>query len=201
MKIYDLPFAPNPRRLRIFVAEKGLKIPYETMEGGKSRQPEFLAKNPAGTLPVLELDDGTCIAESVAICRYLERMNPEPNLMGRDAQEEALIEMWSRRIELNLFAPVGRAFWHTSPRFAGLPIKQCPDYGAAQRDLAHMNLAWLDTQLKEKEFIAASRFTIAEIHGLVAIDFGIQAGIKLSPELKEVRRWHSAIASRPSAKA
>jgi len=201
MKIYDRPSAPNPRRLRIFIAEKGLKIPYETMEGGRNRQPEFLAKNPAGSLPVLELDDGTCIAESVAICRYLERLNPEPNLMGRDAREEAIIDMWSRRIELNLFGPVGRAFFHTEPRFAGLPIKQFPEYGASQRDLTQMQLAWLDAQLKGKEFIAVSRFTIADIHGLVAIDFGMQAGIKLAPELKEVSRWHSAIASRPSAKA
>jgi glutathione S-transferase len=201
MKIYDRPLAPNPRRLRIFVAEKGLKIPCETVEAGRNRSPEFLAKNPAGSLPVLELDDGSCIAESVAICRYLEGQYPEPNLMGRDATEQAIIEMWSRRIELNLFGPVGRAFWHTDPRFAGLPIRQFPDYGASQRDLAQLQLAWFDAQLKGKEFIAASRYTIADIHGLVAIDFGMRAGVKLDPGLKEVSRWYSAIASRPSANA
>jgi glutathione S-transferase len=201
MKIYDRPLAPNPRRLRVFVAEKGLQIPYEIVEAGRNRTPEFLAKNPAGSLPVLELDDGSCIAESVAICRYLEGHHPEPNLMGRDATEQAIIEMWSRRIELNLFGPVGRAFWHTDPRFAGLPIKQFPDYGASQRDLAHLQVAWLDSQLKGKEFIAVSRYTIADIHGLVAIDFGIRAGLKLDPALKEVSRWHSAMAARPSANA
>src|SRR5271169_6309348 len=104
MKIYDFTLAPNPRRLRIFVAEKGLKIPYEDIDifAGKARTPEFLKKNPAGGLPVLELDDGSCIAESVAIARYLEALNPEPNLFGRNPSEAAEIEMWSRRMELNL---------------------------------------------------------------------------------------------------
>ncbi|MGO9604438.1 MAG: glutathione S-transferase family protein [Candidatus Binataceae bacterium] len=201
MKIYDLPLAPNPRRLRIFVAEKGLKIPFETVEAGRNRSPEFLAKNPAGSLPVLELDDGTCLAESVAICRYLEAQHPQPNLMGRDPTEQAVIEMWSRRIELNLFGPAGRAFWHTDPRFSGFPIKQFPDYGASQRDLVQLQLAWLDAQLKGKEFIAASRYTIADIHGLVAIDFAKRASIKLDPGLTEVGRWYTAMASRPSANA
>src|SRR5260370_1499345 len=103
MKIYERPVAPNPRRLRIFVAEKGIKIPYEQVDilKGENRTPEFLAKNPAGGLPVLELDDGTYLAESVAICRYLEAQHPQPNLMGKDAREQAAIEMWSRRLELN----------------------------------------------------------------------------------------------------
>lgn len=201
MKIYTRPGAPNPRRLRIFVAEKGLEVPYDIVEGGKNRSPEFIAKNPAGTLPVLELEDGTCIAESVAICRYLEALHPEPNLMGRGPLEQALVEMWSRRVELNLFGPAGRALWHTDLSFAGAPIKQFPEYGASQRDLAHFQLAWLDRQLVEKEFIAGSRYTIADIHGLVAIDLGIRAGITLNPELKELNRWYEAIASRPSASA
>jgi glutathione S-transferase len=140
MKIYDRPLAPNPRRLRIFVAEKGLKIPYETVEENRNRQPEFLAKNPAGSLPVLELDDGNCIAESVAICRYLEGLHPEPNLLGRDFKEQAIIEMWSRRIELNLFGPLGRAFWHTDPRFAGLPI-------SSFRTTVRRRLAWRNFRL------------------------------------------------------
>jgi glutathione S-transferase len=116
MKIYDFTLAPNPRRLRMFVAEKGLKIPYEQVDlmAGKNRTPQFLAKNPAGGLPVLELDDGAYLAESVAICRYLEALHPEPNLMGKNAREHAEIEMWSRRMELNLFGPVGRAFQHPS---------------------------------------------------------------------------------------
>lgn len=203
MKIYDFTLAPNPRRLRIFVAEKGLKIPYEQVDilSGKNRTPEFLAKNPAGGLPVLELDDGTYLAESVAICRYLEALHPEPNLMGRNPREQAEIEMWSRRIELSLFAPVGRAFQHTNPLFASR-LKQFAEYGATQREAAHQQLAWLDTQLKGREFIAGPRFTIADIHSYVAIDFGLQmAGLKLDPALKELGRWHAAVSSRPSAKA
>jgi glutathione S-transferase len=203
MKIYDFSMAPNPRRLRIFVAEKGLKIPCEQVDilAGKNRTPEFLAKNPAGGLPVLELDDGTHLSESVAICRYLEALHPDPNLMGKTPREQAEIEMWSRRIELNLFGTVGRAFQHTNPLFAGR-LKQFPDYGAASCEAAQQQLVWLDTQLKGREFIAGPRFTIADIHAMVAIDFGMQmAGLKLDPALKELGRWYKAVSSRPSAKA
>lgn len=203
MKIYDFTGAPNPRRLRIFIAEKGLKIPYEQVDlrSGKNRTPEMLAKNPAGGLPVLELDDGTCIAESVAIARYLEALHPEPNLFGRDAREQAEIEMWSRRIELNLFGPIGRAFQNTSEFFASR-IKQFKDYGQAQLEVAKQQLAWLDSQLKGKEFIAGSRYTMADVQALTAILFGMQAvGLEIDPALKELSRWYAAVSSRPSAKA
>src|SRR5216684_6960662 len=121
MKIYGFALAPNPRRLRIFLAEKGLKIPSEEVDisQGKNRTPEMLAKNPAGGLPFMELDDGTHLAESVAICRYLEGLHPEPNLMGKDNHERAVIEMWNRRIELGLFGAIGRAFQHTNELFKG----------------------------------------------------------------------------------
>jgi glutathione S-transferase len=203
MKIYDHPIAPNPRRLRIFVAEKGLKIPYEEVDilAGKSRAPEFLAKNPAGGLPLLELDDGTFLAESVAICRYLEGLHPEPNLMGRDLREQAFIEMWNRRMELNLFGPAGRAFQHTNPMFAAM-MKQFKDFGEAQRATAEQQLAWLDGQLKGREFIAADRFTIADITALVALEFGRDmGGVKVDPALANLARWHKSVSSRPSAKA
>lgn len=203
MKIYDFTGAPNPRRLRIFIAEKGLKIPYEQVDlrSGKNRTPEMLAKNPAGGLPVLELDDGTCIAESVAIARYLEALHPEPNLFGRDAREQAEIEMWSRRIELNLFGPIGRAFQNTSEFFASR-IKQFKDYGQAQLEVAKQQLAWLDSQLKGKEFIAGSRYTMADVQALTAILFGMQAvGLEIDPGLKELSRWYAAVSSRSSAKA
>jgi glutathione S-transferase len=203
MKIYDFAFAPNPRRLRIFVAEKGLKIPMEQVDlaTGKNRTPEMLAKNPAGGLPVLELDDGTCIAESVAIARYLEALHPEPNLFGRDAREQAEIEMWSRRMELTLFAPIGRAFQNTNPMFASR-IKQFKDYGTAQREFVTQQLGWLDAQLKGKEFIAGPRYTMADVHALAAIIFGTQGiDLKIDPALKELTRWHTAVSSRPSAAA
>src|SRR5713101_6189929 len=202
MKIYDFSLAPNPRRLRIFLAEKGLKIPSEQVNilEGKNRTPEMLAKNPAGGLPVIELDDGSHLAESIAICRYLEGLHPEPNLMGKDNREQAFIEMWNRRVELNLFGPVARTFQNTSDFFKGR-IKQFPEYGAAQRETANQQLQWLDQQIGVKPFIAGDRFTIADITAEVAIDFGAFAGIKPDPELKNLARWHQSVASRPSAKA
>ncbi|HYL58674.1 MAG TPA: glutathione S-transferase family protein [Candidatus Acidoferrales bacterium] len=203
MKLYDFALAPNPRRARIFIAEKGLKLDNEQVNilEGKNRTPEFLAKNPAGGLPVLQLDDGSYLAESVAICRYLESLHPEPNLMGKSAREQAEIEMWNRRMELNLFGPVSRAFQNTNELFKGR-IKQFADYGAAQRETSQSQMQWLDAQIGSKPFIAGDRFTIADITALVAIDFGTQmAGLKLDPALKNLGRWHQAVSSRPSAKA
>ena len=203
MKIYEDARAPNPRRLRIFVAEKGLKIPTEQVDifARKNRTPEMLAKNPAGGLPFVELDDGTHLAESVAICRYLEGLHPEPNLMGKDNREQAFIEMWNRRMELNLFAPVSRAFQHTSEIFKPM-LKQFPEYGETQREITRQQLQWLDAQISNKPFIAGDRFNIADITALVAVDFGAQlAGVQLDPSLKNLARWHQSVSSRPSAKA
>jgi glutathione S-transferase len=203
MKIYDFAFAPNPRRLRIFVAEKGLKIPIEQVDlfTGKNRTPEMLAKNPAGGLPLLELDDGSHLAESVAICRYLEGLHPEPNLMGKDSREQAFIEMWNRRIELGLFASAGRAFQHTNELFKAR-LKQMPEYGETQREATKQQLQWLDAQIGNKPFIAGDRFTIADITALVAVDFAAQAaGVPIDPALKNLTRWHQSVSSRPSAKA
>jgi glutathione S-transferase len=203
MKIYDFTLAPNPRRLRIFVAEKGLKIPYEQVDifSGKNRTPEMLAKNPAGGLPVMELDDGTHLAESVAICRYLEGLHPEPNLMGKDSREQAFIEMWNRRVELNLFSAAGRAFQHTNELFKAR-LKQFPEYGATQRETVAQQLQWLDAQIGNKPFIAGDRFTIADITAEVAVDFAVQmAGVNLDPALKNLSRWYKSVSSRPSAKA
>jgi glutathione S-transferase len=203
MKIYDFAFAPNPRRLRIFVAEKGLKIPIEQVDifTGANRTPAMLAKNPAGGLPVIELDDGTHMAESVAICRYLEGMHPEPNLMGKDSREQSTIEMWNRRVELGLFAAAGRAFQHTNELFKER-MKQFPEYGETQREATKQQLQWLDAQIGNKPFIATDRFTIADITALVAVDFAAQAaGVPLDPALKNLTRWHQAASNRPSAKA
>jgi glutathione S-transferase len=203
MKIYDFALAPNPRRLRIFVAEKGLKIPVEQVDifAGKSRTPEMLAKNPAGGLPVIELDDGTHLAESVAICRYLESLHPEPNLMGKNSREQADIEMWNRRVELGLFSAAGRAFQHTNELFKDR-LKQIPEYGATQREAVTQQLQWLDAQIGNKPFIAGDRFTIADITAEVAVDFAAQAaGVTADPGLKNLARWHQSVSSRPSAKA
>jgi glutathione S-transferase len=202
MKIYDFNLAPNPRRLRIFVAEKGLKIPTEQVDifARKNRTPEMLAKNPAGGLPFLELDDGSHLAESVAICRYLEGLHPEPNLMGKDSREQAFIEMWNRRMELNLFGAAGRAFQHTNELFKAL-LKQFPEYGETQRETVKQQLQWLDGQIGNRPFIAGDRFTIADITALVAVDFAAQAGVPADPSLKNLARWYQSVSSRPSAKA
>lgn len=203
MKIYDFALAPNPRRLRIFVAEKGLKIPTEQVDifAGKNRTPEMLAKNPAGGLPVLELDDGTHVAESVAICRYLEGLHPDPNLMGKDSRDQSIIEMWNRRVELGLLAAAGRAFQHTNELFKAR-LKQFPEYGETQREAVTQQLQWLDAQIGSKPFIAGDRFTIADITAEVAVDFAVQmAGVPMDPALNNLARWHQSVASRPSAKA
>src|SRR5713101_1210989 len=130
VKLYNHAMAPNPRRVRIFAAEKGIELSLEDIDilAGQSRTPQFLAKNSSGGLPVLELDDGSCLCESVAICRYLEGLHPEPNLLGRDLREQAQIEMWNRRMELELFATIGRTFQNVSPIFQGR-LKQFSDYG------------------------------------------------------------------------
>ena len=161
----------------------------------------MLAKNPAGGLPFIELDDGTHLAESVAICRYLEGLHPEPNLMGKDNREQAFIEMWNRRMELNLFAVAARAFQHTNELFKAR-IKQFPEYGETQRETVKQQLQWLDAQIGNKPFIAGDRFTIADITALVAVDFAAQAaGVSADPALKNLARWHQSVSSRPSAQA
>src|SRR5579862_949089 len=203
MKIYDFALAPNPRRLRIFVAEKGLKIPIEQVDifSGQNRTPEMLAKNPAGGLPVMELDDGTHLAESVAICRYLESLHPEPNLMGKNSREQCEIEMWNRRVELGLLGAAGRAFQHTNELFKAR-MKQFSEYGETQRETTRQQLQWLDAQIGNKPFIAGDRFTIADITAEVAVDFAAQmAGVAMDPSLNNLARWHQSVSSRPSAKA
>lgn len=203
MKLYDCSWAPNPRRLRMFLAEKAIMIPMEQVDLAmkKNRDPEFLAINPAGTVPVLQLDDGSYLAETDAIARYLETLHPEPNLMGRDLRETATIEMWERRMELNLFWTIARAFYHMNPAAAG-HVKQIKEYGESQVASAQEQLAWLDNQLRGKEFIAGTRFTIADITAFAGIEFGAaMAGIRLDPAHKELSRWRESIASRPSAKA
>src|SRR5690242_17051444 len=135
MKIYDFKMAPNPRRVRIFVAEKGADVTYVQVDlfAGHNQRAEFLVKNPLGSLPVLEFDDGTYLAESVAICRYLEGIYPDPPLMGVNPKDTAFVEMWNRRMEFELFAPIGRAFQHTHPMFKER-FKQFPEFAGAQRE-------------------------------------------------------------------
>lgn len=202
MKIYDSNTAPNPRRVRIFLAEKGIQVPYEQVDIGNAvnRGDEFRKKNPMATVPVLELDDGTCIAESVAICRYFEELHPEPPLMGIGAKDRALVEMWQRRMELELLLPVADAFRQRHEFFKGR-ILQVPEYAEVQKKNAESRLAWLNEVLATRPFIAGERYTIADITTLCAVDFGRVSKIKIQPAQTHLTRWYEAVSSRPSAKA
>ena len=202
MKLYDSTMAPNPRRVRIFLAEKGIEVPVEQVDIGKAenRQESFLVKNPMGGLPVLEFDDGTHLAESIAICRYFEALQPDPPLFGVDAQDIALVEMWNRRMEIEVFNMITGCFRNTHDFFKGR-IPQVPEYGEVCRGAAEKRLAWLDAVLADREFIAGERLTVADITALCGIDFGRITGIGVKPEQKNLARWHKAVSSRPSAKA
>ena len=203
MKLYDAATAPNPRRVRIFVAEKGLDVPCEQVDIMKAvnRGEEFRKNvNPMGTLPVLELDDGTCIAETGAICRYFEEVQPDPPLLGVDAKDKAVVEMWNRRMELELFQPATLAFQQQHEFFKGR-VPQVPEYAAVSKAKAEKTLAWLDDVLADREYIAGERFTVADIVALCAVDFGRVSKIKLQPDQKHLARWHEHVSARPSAKA
>jgi glutathione S-transferase len=202
MKLYDSAFAPNPRRVRIFLAEKGISVPTEQVDIAKAanRQPGYLAKNPLGGIPILELDDGTVIAESVAICRYFEETQPSPPLMGTDAKDRALVEMWQRRMEFEIALPIMQVFRNTHAFFKGR-IPQVPEWGELCRKTAESRLRWMDEELAGRGFVAGDRYSIADITLLVGIDFGRPSNIRIAPEQKNLQRWHDAVSSRPSAKA
>jgi glutathione S-transferase len=202
MLLHDSATAPNPRRVRIFLAEKGITVPTAQVDLAKreNRTPEYLAKNPLGGVPVLELDDGTCIAESVAICRYFEELQPEPPLMGTGARERALVEMWQRRMELEVAQCVFHCFQNTHPFFAGR-IEQVPAYGEVAKKKLIARLGWLDGELAQRPFVAGDRYTIADITAQVGIDFARVIGVRIAPEHKHLARWHAEVSARPSAKA
>lgn len=203
MKLHEAVTAPNCRRVRIFLAEKGIEVPIVPVDLGKAenRQAPFRKKNPMGRVPVLELDDGTFIAESVAICRYFEQLQPEPALMGGgDPEQAARIEMWQRRMELEIALPIMQVFRNTHPYFAKL-IEQFPDYGEGQRRQATKRLAWLDEELADREFVAGDAYSIADITAQIGIDFGRVTKFKVTEETPNLLRWHQAVSARPSAKA
>ncbi len=203
MKLYNSNFAPNPRRVRIFLAEKGVSIPRVEVDLGKleHKTPEFSALNPFQTIPALQLDDGTVIGESIAICRYIEELHPDPNLFGATALERATIEMWQRRVEWRLLLPVAQVFRHTHPRMALLEDPQVADWAAANRPRALGSMAIFDRILRDRPFVAGDRFTVADITGLVALDFTKQARIGIPPELGSLNLWRERLAARPSAAA
>ncbi len=203
MKLYDGGRAPNPRRVRVFLAEKGIEVPMQPVDMGElgHKSDEITARNPLQRLPVLELDDGTVIAESVAICRYFEELHPEPALFGRDAVGRALVEMWQRRLEFHLLMPVAQAFRHIHPAMQAWEVPQIPEWGEANKPKALAFLEILDRELARREFAAGDDFSIADITGLIAMDFMKPARIEVPEGLANVRRWHAALKARPSAGA
>jgi len=202
MKLYDFTRAPNPRRVRIFLAEKGITVPMEQIDLfiGANRTPEALGRNPYGGLPVLELDDGTCIAESVAICRYFEDLHPQPALMGVDAKDRAVVEMWNRRMELVLFAHIGRYFQHTSEIFK-TRIKQMPEVAEVAREAALAQMRMIGGFIAGRRFIAGERYTIADITAMVALGLGAVVGLTVDSGLANLTRWYGEVSARPSARA
>jgi glutathione S-transferase len=203
MKLYESGRAPNPRRVRIFIAEKGVTIPTEEIDlaAEEHKSPEFTALNPLQRVPVLVLDDGTAIAESIAICRYFERLRPEPPLFGRGAKQEALVEMWNRRMEFNLLAAVSNVFRHTHPAMKHLEEPQVPEWAEANKPRVTEFLGTLDVELKDQLYVAGDHFTVADITGLVAIDFMKPARLTVPQEFANVWRWHAQVSARPSARA
>ncbi len=203
MKIIEDGRAPNPRRVHIFLAEKGITVPFEQIDIMKKEHKSgaFAAYNPLQRVPVLVLDDGTAISESVAICRYFEELHPEPALFGTTPLERARIEMWNRRVEFDLFWPIAQCFRHLHPAMAELEVPQVPEWGEANRPRAQAMLAILDRALAEQPFIAGERYSIADITALVAVDFMKPARIARPAGLDHLERWHAEISARPSAKA
>tara|TARA_A100001037_G_scaffold194100_1_gene173711 strand:- start:759 stop:1373 length:615 start_codon:yes stop_codon:yes gene_type:complete len=201
MKLYTTTLAPNPRRVRIFMEEKGIEIPVQEISimEGEHKQEEYKKISPSSKVPALELDDGTVITESMAICRYLELLQPEPALFGSSKVEQAKIEMESRRIELELMLPIASAFRHTHPAAAALENPQIEEYGIAQRENAINRLNLLDEELGEQKFIAGDDYSVADITALCAIDFGGLAQIEVPSSLVNLSRWLENMRSRPSS--
>jgi glutathione S-transferase len=202
MKLYNLKAGLNPRRVRIFLAEKGIAVPMVDidLEKRENRAPAFLALNPLGTLPVLELDDGTVLTESTAICRYFEALHPAPPLFGTDPLDRALVEMWMRRVEFELMLPVTSAFIHTSPFWAGRR-PQVPAYGEVARETAFTNMAWFDRELANRSYIAGESYTVADIAAQCTLVLAKQTGTRMPEGLENLARWFATVTARPTARA
>ncbi len=203
MKLYDGGRAPNPRRVRIFLAEKGIEVPLVPvdMAAMEHKGDTVTSRNPLQRLPVLELDNGTILSESVAICRYFEELQPEPALFGTGALGRATVEMWNRRMELNLLASVAAAFRHVHPAMKEWEVPQVPEWGEINKPKVIAFLDMMDKELALREFAAGDMFSIADITGLVAMDFMKPAKIAIPEHLSNVLRWKASLTARPSASA
>ena len=203
MILYEDKRAPNPRRVRIFLAEKSITV--------ETREVDIMAKqhfaddmktlNPFARVPFLQLDDGQVISETVAICRYFEALHPAPNLFGSGALETARVEMWQRRIELELFYTIAQAFRHSNPYMAELEVPQVAEWGQANFDRLDDILTIIDKALADREFIVGDNYTIADITALVAIDFMRIIKRRLTDQHSNFMRWHTSVSARPGSVA
>jgi len=204
MKLHTSARAPNPRRVDMFIAEKGIEgivREFVDLNAGEHRRPAFIARNPMARVPVLELDDGRFLAESRAICTYLESLYPEPNLMGVSAEERAFIEMADRQVEFHLLAAIANHVRHTHPGLAALESPQFPDFGAAQGRKMLDAARLFDARLASRPWIAGDRFTVADITAFCAIEFARLARFKPADEgLIHLAAWRERMAERPSAR-
>jgi glutathione S-transferase len=203
MKLYDGGRAPNPRRVRVYLAEKGIAVPLEPVDLGAMAQKSvaFTAINPLQRVPALVLDDGTVITESIAICRYFEFSHPEPPMFGVGALEQAMVEMWNRRVEQHLFFPVSQVFRHLHPAMKPAEIPQVAEWGEVNRTRVAEFLPILDRQLAGHQFVAGARYSVADITAFIAVDFMKPAKLAVAPEHRNIARWHAEVSARPSAKA
>ena len=204
MKLYDESNpAPNPRRVRIYLAEKNISLPLVpvALRKREHKAPDFVAKNSLGQVPALELDDGTIIAESVAICRYLEELHPTPPLFGQTALEKAQVDMWVRRSGFQIMRPISNVWRHADPRTAFLG-GQFTDFGDANKAQALSAYDWLDQELSDgRSYLTSETFTIADIVMLCNLDFGAFIGLPISSSLVHLSAWHQRVSARPSAAA
>ena len=203
MKLYGAPMpAPNPRRVRVFLAEKGVDLAETPVDMRKRehKSPEFREKNSLGQLPTLELDDGETISETVAICRYLEEIHSEPPLFGRTALEKAHVDMWVRRIEFQLMMPVGGFWRHAHPYTAAL-LTQFKEYGESNREAYSNAQRWLDRELAGRDFIAGDAYTMADICALSTVDFATWIGLPIDEDRPNLKAWHDRVTARPSSGA
>jgi glutathione S-transferase len=204
MKLYDGGRFPNPRRVRVFLAEKGIALPHlEQVDFAQQQHKSeaFTRLNPLQSIPVLELDDGTILSESVAICRYFEELHPEPPLFGTGALGKAVVEMWHRRIELGLFNSVAAVFRHGHPAMAGHEVPQVADWATVNRDRIAGQLQLLDAQLARHTFVTGETYTIADITGQIAVDFMRASKLQVPDDCQNIKRWHALVSARPSATA
>jgi glutathione S-transferase len=201
VKILDERRSPNPRRVRVFLDEKGIEIPYEQVDmvAGAHKSPEFTAINPAQSLPVLILEDGTALSESIAICRYFEALHPEPNLFGRTPLEMAKVEMWNRRAEIHLFFTVAQVFRHSHPAMAMLENPQVPAWAELNRPRVAKAIGLFDGHLANSRHPAGDNYSVADITALIAAQFMKPARLPIPEEAVHFKRWFEEVSQRPAS--